>query len=473
MEFLAFDKMDREMDEILTIYMDLGGEKFDTNFRNTRKDIRTLCSEFKDVYQNIGKEQMEREKKLESQKETMEYKTLDFRIKTGIVRLGLNLVDIEKEITRYCKQNNIHNERFFNKFEADAKKEARGGNVSDITQSFGTNTNDDGFDDEDFEDVYNDLNASSFDKSQMTHSEVANRSSMQSHSRALSQGGSSRNIRKKSDSVDLARPKVNKDLLNEEELLVQEMVESVENFEACLGILIKREVFYQLNNERQDEWYTKIPDRFKRKVRHYRDLLKNEVIPEEDEEYEDSEEEPAPKIPEFELDGVDEQIAETKEEPAPPSLKMPKFKKEKPKTKKTFKLTAEEEMALDMFDELDAKMDDNLKLVSKELDLLGEKLDVAEEDLDKNAEMINEIDDATKQILTDVRDQNKQMKEQIAKFREPGKLVCDIILILVLCLFIGVFVFLLKRYFEIKRMIEEIKSNNVIGKTKESRLLII
>ena len=465
MEFLAFDKMDREMDEILQIYMDLGGENFDTNFRNTRKDLRTLCSDFKEVYQKVGKEQIERMGKLDSQMQTMEYKSLDFRIKTGIVRMGIDLIDIEKEITRYCKQNNTHNDRFFNKLEANAMKEARGGNVSDITQSFGTNTDDDGFGDEDFDDIYNDLNASSVD------SEMANRSSLKSQSRAMSQGGNARRPRKESDHIDFARPKVNKDLLNEDELLVQEMVESVENFESCLNILIKKEVFYQLNHNRTDEWYTKIPDRFKRKVKHFKDMLKNEIIPEEDEEYEDSVDELPKKEPEFELDGVDEDIAESKNELVA-SLKMPK-----PKVvlvvKKELKLTAEEEMALDMFDELDAKMDDNLKLVSGELDRLGEKLDVAEEALDQNAEMINDIDANTKKLLTDVRDQNKQMKEVVSKFREPNKLCCDIILILVLCIFIGIFIFLLKRYFEIKDMIEQAKSGKKTHSDENSRRLLI
>lgn len=449
MEFLAFDKMDREMDEVLAIYMDLGGDKFDTNFRNTRKDLKTLYSELKEGYQKVGREQVERDKKLESQKQTMEYKTLDFRIKSGIVRLGLDLIDIEREITRYCKENNIHNERFFNKYEADALKEARGGNISDLTQSFGTNTNDDGFEDEDFQDIYDDLNASSAED--------------RSQSRVPSQA-SSRQPRKNSDQPDVARPKVNKDLLNEEEKLVQEMVESVENFESCLAILIKKEVFYQLNHNRTDDWSAKIPDRFKRKIKHFRDLLQNEVIPEEDEEYEDSEDEPRP---EFRLDGVEDDIAEVKQPPA----KL--FESKAAKPKRELQLTAEEEMALDMFEELDAKMDDNLRLVSDELTKLGQKLDDAEEELDKNAEMINEIDVGTQNILTDVREQNKQMKELVSKFREPNKLICDIILILVLCLFIGIFIFLLKRYFEIKDMIAKMNDQKSKKETAMDRRLLI
>lgn len=453
MEFLAFDKMDREMDEVLTIYMDLGGEKFDTNFRNTRKDLKTLYSELKEVYQKVGREQMERDKKLDSQKETMEYKTLDFRIKSGIVRLGLDLIDIEREITRYCKENNIHNDRFFDKYEADALKEARGGNLSDLTQSFGTNTNDDGFEEEDFQDIYDNLNASSMDD----HSQT-NQSRQMSHA-------SSRQPRKNSDQADTVRPKVNKDLLNEEEKLVQEMVESVENFESCLAILLKKEVFYQLNHDRTDEWFAKIPDRFKRKIKYFRDLLRNEVIPEEDEEYEESVEEP---LPEFKLDGVEDDIAE--EKLPPPKLAQ---SRQQAKPKKELKLTAEEEMALDMFEELDAKMDDNLRLVSDELTKLGQKLDDAEEELDKNAELINEIDVGTQNILTDVREQNKQMKELVSKFREPNKLICDIILILVLCLFIGIFIFMLKRYFEIKDMISKMKEQKKQPETTTDRRLLI
>jgi hypothetical protein len=456
MEFLEFDKMDREIDEILEIYMDLGGEKFDTNFRNTRKDLRTLCSDFKATYKTVGLDQTERSTKLNFQKQTMEYKSLDFRIKSSIVRLGIDLIDIEREITRYCKQNNIHNERFYNKYEIEARKEARGGNVSDLTQSFGTNTDDDGFgDDDEYQDMYDNLNASSVDD--------------ESQASAFK--------KPKSDHVEMARPKVNKDMLNDEERLVQEMVDSVENFEKCLNILIKKEVYYQLEHDRTDNWFVKIPDRFKKKIKHFRDLLQNEVIMEVDEEFEESQI-LSDKQPEFELDGVDE-IAETKEEKLAeknedlPNLDMVPSKKSI-KVKKTLKLSPEEEMALDMFDELDAKMDDNLKLVSKELDLLGEKLDVAEEDLDKNAEMINEIDVGTQNLLTDIRDQNKQMKEAIAKFREPNKLICDIILIIVLCLFIGIFVFLLKRYFEIKDIIEKMKAGKYEeGHGTSRRLLII
>lgn len=441
-----FDKMDREMDDILHIYNTLGGEKFDVNFRNTRKDIRTLCIEFKEDYQKVTSNQMERDQKSDAQKNSMEYKSLDFRIKNGIVRMSLNLVDIEKEITRYCKENDIHNEKFYNKYEAQARKEARGENASDESHSFNTNSGEDGFElSQDMQDIYDNMSESS----------VAAESDDGGSERA-SKNSNSMNRRKNSGNDKIAqKPKVNKDLLNEDEKIVQEMVESTENFEACVGVLIKREIFYQINNSNlYDEWAAKMPERFKRKIKLYRDVLQQEMIVEVDEE--------------DETDSEDmDNIKENKD-----GMKLQLSMEVQVKPQKTLQLTADEEMALDMFDELDRQMDDNLKLVSKELDLLAEKLDVAEEELDKNAEMINQIDAGTKNLLEDVRDQNKMMKETLNHMRQPNKLICDIILIVVLCVFIGIFVFLLKRYFEIKEIIEEVKRNNA-KVISSKRLLII
>ena len=452
MEFLLFDKMDREMDDVLNIYKSLGGEKYDTNFRNTRKDLRTLCAEYKQDYQKVTQNQMERDQKSEAQKNTMEYKSLDFRIKNGIVRMCLNLVDIEKEITRYCKENDIHNERFYNKYEAMARKEAKGENVSESSHSFNTNPDDDGFNEsQNMEDIYNQMSESSHaEESQDEANDVASKKS--------STKNNSMNKRKGSEEKIAARPKVNKDLLNEEEKIVQEMVESTENFESCLAILIKREIFYQINNSNlYDEWAAKMPERFKRKIKFYREVLQNEMIVEVDEDDETDSENLG-----------DDNIRENKDE-----FGLEKSVKVSQPKAKTLQLTAEEEMALDMFDELDRQMDDNLKLVSKELDLLAEKLDVAEEDLDKNAEMINQIDVGTQNLLEDVRDQNKMMKETLNHMRQPNKLICDIILLIVLCVFIGIFVFLLKRYLEIKELVEEAKNKSNKQYTSGNRLLII
>ena len=440
MEFLAFEKMDRGMDEIYGIYKTLGGEKFDTDFRNTRKGLKTLYADLKKNYKEVGEDQILRGTKSEFQKDTMEYKNLNFRIKMGIIRMGKDMMNVEKEITRYCKENDTNNERFYNKLEEAAKKDALGGHESDMTQSFATQTNNSGFDE-----IHEDMMKSSVNDSNTSNSEM-------SISHKPSRKSSRNSI------MEAKRPKVNKELMNEDELMIQEMVEAIENFETCLIVLIKKEVFYEQSNDSgiKDDWTLDLPSRFQRKVKAIRDEFKTDVIREEDEEYEDSDNENFKESQVINSGGdMEQNIQETKQDF--PELKGPPEKKFI--SKKGFQLSPEDEMAMDMFDELDAKMDDNLKLVSKQLDLLGENLDIAEEGLDQNAALINDIDAGTKALLEDVRDQNKQMKEVIANFREPNKLICDIILIVFLCVCIGLFVFLLKRYFEIKAIIEEAKAN--------------
>lgn len=455
MEVLEFNKMDKEMDEVLDEYHKLGGDKFDKNFRNTRKDLRTLCGDFKETYVEMNKYQAERDIKVRIQKHTMEFNSLDFRIKTGIWRLGKDLVDIRKEIKMYCKENEIHHDQYYKKLEKDAEREARGGHYSEESDAFESDGGGDGFDSEEGDFGYDDLMNSLGSSGNITMSGVSHSNSQILHGQGRANNGTeaARRPERVRSEVNIA---VNKEDLNEQEKQIYDIAECVDNYDKCLLILIRKEVYFRIGqSESIDEWAATLPEIYRSAAKNYHSQFSQEIIHEVDEEEHDVDEIRETRHPTRQTGGLQSKKRSGRREAMP--------------------MTRDEQVALEMFDELDQKMDDNLKLISNELDMMAEKLSVNEAAMDENGQMIDQIDRGTKALLQDVRDQNNQMKQTLENFRQPNKLVCDIILIVVLCLLIALSVFLLKRYFEIKAIIEKVKASHTTTQSRDinHRVLLV
>ena len=116
---------------------------------------------------------------------------------------------------------------------------------------------------------------------------------------------------------------------------------------------------------------------------------------------------------------------------------------------KNLPLNEDEKMALDRWKKIDQQIDDNLDEIEKEMDAINEQLDNFRENMRKNEILVEYISEEVFKLANELETTNAKMKIIIDKFKSPGKLCVDICMSLMLAVFVGMFVYLVRRYIAI------------------------
>ena len=113
-------------------------------------------------------------------------------------------------------------------------------------------------------------------------------------------------------------------------------------------------------------------------------------------------------------------------------------------------LTSEEEKILERWDSYSKEMDEVLKEVASELEIMLNKLEYINQEQDVNMKMAKKIDDDITTLQKDVEMSNKYLKEIVHNLRSPGKICADITLALILSILIGVLVYVIRLYMSLE-----------------------
>ena len=113
-------------------------------------------------------------------------------------------------------------------------------------------------------------------------------------------------------------------------------------------------------------------------------------------------------------------------------------------------LTSEEEKILERWDSYSKEMDEVLKEVASELEIMLNKLEYINQEQDINMKMANQIDKDITNLQKDVEMSNKYLKEIVNNLRSPGKICADITLALILSVLIGVLVYVIRLYMSLE-----------------------
>lgn len=113
-------------------------------------------------------------------------------------------------------------------------------------------------------------------------------------------------------------------------------------------------------------------------------------------------------------------------------------------------LTSEEEKYLEKWDEYSKQMDEILKEVADELEIMLNKLDVINQEQNKNMDMANQFSNDINKLQEDVEMSNKYLKKIVTELRSPGKICADLTLGLILSVLIGVLVYVVRLYFSLE-----------------------
>lgn len=113
-------------------------------------------------------------------------------------------------------------------------------------------------------------------------------------------------------------------------------------------------------------------------------------------------------------------------------------------------LTNEEQQYLNNWGQFSRQMDETLEEITSELEIMITKMKVIDEESRKNMQMTKNISSHMYSLSTDIRSNNKKLKEIVTKLRAPGKICADITLGLVVCLLVGVLVYIIRLYINLE-----------------------
>ena len=113
-------------------------------------------------------------------------------------------------------------------------------------------------------------------------------------------------------------------------------------------------------------------------------------------------------------------------------------------------LSGEEQAYLEKWDQYSKEMDETLEEVYQEMDIMLKKLDVINEETDKNIELTKDFQDKLGKLDEDIKFNNERLKAIVTELRAPGKICADLSLALILCMMIGVLVFVIRMYMSLE-----------------------
>lgn len=133
---------------------------------------------------------------------------------------------------------------------------------------------------------------------------------------------------------------------------------------------------------------------------------------------------------------------EEDEEPEFPEFEVPKVERRP--------LTNEEKVYLEKWGEFSKQMDETLDEIASELEIMITKLKVIDEESQKNMDMTNNISSHMYTLNADIRSNNEKLKDIVKQLRSPKKICADITLGLVVCLLVGVLVYIIRLYINLE-----------------------
>ena len=113
-------------------------------------------------------------------------------------------------------------------------------------------------------------------------------------------------------------------------------------------------------------------------------------------------------------------------------------------------LTPEEQGYLARWDQYSKEMDETLEEVSNEMEIMLQKLDVIDEEQDENIRLGKELGDKVDNVMKDIKFTNQRLKAIVTELRAPGKICADLTLALILCIMLGVLVFVIRLYMSLE-----------------------
>ena len=113
-------------------------------------------------------------------------------------------------------------------------------------------------------------------------------------------------------------------------------------------------------------------------------------------------------------------------------------------------LSPEELKYLERWDQYSKEMDETLEEVHNEMEIMLQKLDVIDEEQDENIRLGKELGDKVDGVMKDLKFTNQRLKSIVTELRSPGKICADLTLALILCIMIGVLVFVVRLYFSLE-----------------------
>jgi precorrin isomerase len=113
-------------------------------------------------------------------------------------------------------------------------------------------------------------------------------------------------------------------------------------------------------------------------------------------------------------------------------------------------LTPEEQGFLDRWDQYSKQMDETLEEVYNEMEIMLNKLDVIDVEQDENIRLGKELGDKIDNVHNDLKFTNERLKAIVTELRAPGKICADLTLALILCIMIGVLVFVIRLYMSLE-----------------------
>ena len=113
-------------------------------------------------------------------------------------------------------------------------------------------------------------------------------------------------------------------------------------------------------------------------------------------------------------------------------------------------LTPEEKGFLDRWDKYSKEMDETLEEVYNEMEIMLQKLDVIDKEQDENIRLGKELGDKVDAVSQDLKFTNQRLKSIVTELRSPGKICADLTLAFILCIMLGVLVFVVRLYFSLE-----------------------
>ena len=113
-------------------------------------------------------------------------------------------------------------------------------------------------------------------------------------------------------------------------------------------------------------------------------------------------------------------------------------------------LTAEEEAFLQKWDQYSKEMDETLEEVYNEMEIMLGKLDVLDQEVDKNIDLTKGFKSKLDGLNEDLKYSNEHLKKIVTELRSPGKICADLSLLLILSLMIAVLVYVVRIYLSLE-----------------------
>lgn len=113
-------------------------------------------------------------------------------------------------------------------------------------------------------------------------------------------------------------------------------------------------------------------------------------------------------------------------------------------------LTSEEQGYLDTWDQYSKEMDETLEEVYNEMEIMLQKLDVIDKEQDENIRLGRDLGDKVEKVHEDMKFTNQRLKTVLTELRSPGKICADLTLAFILCIMLGVLVFVVRLYLSLE-----------------------